>query len=206
MKYTLAILAACTLLLAALGLYLLAATGQHKILPPLAAASTPPVTFTQPFTLTSHNGAVINEKTMLGKPSLYFFGFTHCPDICPTTLGALTNWLNQIGDDSQKFNVLFVSVDPERDTPESLKAYTSSFHPQITGATGTPQQLETMAKNFMVYYAKVPVKEGENPKNYMMSHSSMILLADKNGTFQGTLDAHDPDAEALTKLRELLKN
>ena len=197
-----------TLLLAALGLYLMIRqdSPQGLSIVKIDATQTSQTIFNRPFTLTGQDGQPVTEKTMLGKPSLYFFGFTHCPDICPTTLGAITGWLNQLGPDAKNLNVLFVSVDPARDTPASLKTYTHGFHPQITGATGTDAQLQAMAKQFMVYYAKVPVKPGENPDNYMVSHSSMIIMADKSGTFMGTLDAHDQDTEALTKLRSLINN
>ena len=204
MKIIFVLLAVLTTLLIALTVYLFTATPQ-SFTPALPASSGTQTTFTQPFTLTGHNGETVTEKTYLGKPTLWFFGFTHCPDVCPTTLGALTNWLNDLGPDARKLNVVFVSVDPARDTPAKLKEYITAFHPQVTAATGTEEQLRSMTKQFMVYYAKVPVKEGENPANYMMSHSSGILMADAQGTFKGMLDAHDPDAEAVTKLKALLR-
>lgn len=172
--------------------------------PATPPASTAAISFNKPFTLTNHNGQTVTQATYLGKPTLYFFGFTHCPDICPSTLGAITSWLNDLGADAGKFNILFVSVDPERDTPETLKAYLTMFHPAITAATGTPAQIEDITRTFMVYYAKVPVKPGEDPKDYMINHSSMILLADAEGNFKGSLDAHDPDIKALGKLRALI--
>lgn len=197
MKYILYLLAALTAILIGLAAYLYVVTSRPQ--------TAPQTSFTQPFNLTNQNGEIVTQATFLGKPTLYFFGFTHCPDICPTTLGALTSWLNTLGPDAAKLNILFVSIDPERDTPATLKEYITMFHPQISAATGTPGELKAMAKQFMVYYAKVPAKAGENPANYMMSHSSGILMADKNGTFKGMLDAHDPDAEALAKLRELIQ-
>ncbi|RYG57927.1 MAG: SCO family protein [Alphaproteobacteria bacterium] len=204
MKIIFTILAVLTGILVALAAYLFTAT-PRSFSPSLPASSGTQTRFTQPFTLVNHNGDTVTEQTYLGKPTLWFFGFTHCPDVCPTTLGALTGWLNQLGDDAQKFNVVFVSVDPERDTPASLKDYIAMFHPQVTAATGTEEQLQGMTKQFMVYYAKVPVKEGQNPADYLVSHSSGILMADATGTFKGMLDAHDPDAEALEKLRSLIK-
>lgn len=204
LKPIFAILAVVTALFAALAAYLFVVTpapqgGSY------AAASGHQTQFTKPFTLTDMNGAPVTEKTYLGKPTLWFFGFTHCPDICPTTLGALTNWLNQLGPDAAKLNVVFVSIDPARDTPANLKQYVTSFHPHITAATGTEEQLQSMTKQFMVYYAKVPVKPGEDPNNYMMSHSSGILMADKDGIFKGMLDAHDADTDALAKLKSLIQ-
>jgi protein SCO1/2 len=191
-----------TLAAVALSIYLMANSMVNSLRN--GPSNTSQTSFTQPFTLLGSNGEVITEKTFLGKPTLYFFGFTHCPDICPTTLGAVTNWLNELGPDAKKLNVLFVSIDPARDTPAILNTYISGFHPVIRAATGTDTQLQAATKQFMVYYARVPTKPGENPDDYMMSHSSGILMADKSGTFKGMLDAHDPDPEALAKLRTLL--
>lgn len=164
-------------------------------------AEHPATTFTQPFGMTDQNGRAVTEKTFLGKPTLYFFGFTHCPDICPTTLGNISVWLNQLGPvNAAKLNVVFISVDPERDTPAALKTYLQAFSPQIVGLSGTPQQLAKMAKEFMVYYAKVPEANGD----YTMNHSAMIIMADAQGTFQGTISHEDSEAAALAKLHRLL--
>ena len=169
-----------------------------------AQESQPPVTFTAPFSLTDMQGNAVNETTFLGKPTLYFFGFTQCPDVCPTTLNTLAGWLNEIGpEQAARLNVVFVSVDPARDTPEVLRGYVTAFHPQIMGVTGSEEQLRQAAKVFMVYYAKVPLAEGS--EDYTMSHSSMILMADAQGQFAGTLDAHDAPEDALAQLRALLK-
>lgn len=204
MKIIFTALAVLTGILIALAAYLFTAT-PRSFTPSLPASSGSQTSFTKPFTLVNQNGETVTEQTYLGKPTLWFFGFTHCPDVCPTTLGSLTNWLNQLGDDAKKLNVVFVSVDPDRDSPANLKSYITAFHPQVSAATGTEEQLQAMTKQFMVYYAKVPVKQGEDPANYMVSHSSGILMADASGTFKGMLDAHDPDTEALEKLRNLIK-
>jgi protein SCO1 len=202
LKLIFAALAVITAIFAALTAYLFIftpapGTGSYN-----TGATT--VQFTKPFTLTDMNGNTVTETTYLGKPTLWFFGFTHCPDICPTTLGTLAGWLEQLGPDAAKLNVVFVSIDPARDTPENLKQYVTSFHPGITAATGTEDQLRTMTGNFMVYYAKVAPKPGEDADNYMMNHSTGILMADANGTFKGMLDAHDPDDIALCDLRKLI--
>ena len=118
-------------------------------------------------------------------------------------LNTLAGWLNEIGpEQAAKLNVVFVSVDPARDTPEVLREYVTAFHPQSVGVTGTEEELRQAAKVFMVYYAKVPLAKGS--ADYTMSHSSMILMADAQGHFAGTLDAHDPADAALAKLRGLL--
>lgn len=200
LKYVFAALAVVTALLAGMAFYL----SRHPVPAALPVASSgPEIRFTQPFTLTDMHGKPVNERTFLDKPTLYFFGFTHCPDVCPTTLGALAGWLTELGDaDAAKLNVVFVSVDPTRDTPETLREYVTAFHPQMIGVTGTEDELKAVAKQFMVYYAKVP--NGSNAADYTMNHSSMILMTDANGTFKGTLDAHDPQAEAVAKLKHLL--
>lgn len=195
-----------TAALAVIGFYLMWSNDhQGATVPYIPASQASETKFTAPFTLTNQNGKTVTQATFLGKPTLYFFGFTHCPDICPTTLGTLTTWLNTLGTDASKLNIVFISIDPERDTPASLKQYLSGFHPQITGATGTPDQLKAMAKEFMVYYAKVPQPTPQNPNDYTMSHSSMILMADKTGTFMGSLDAHTSDADAVSQLKTLIK-
>lgn len=164
-------------------------------------AQPPATTFTQPFTMTDQNGRQVTEKTFLGKPTLYFFGFTHCPDICPTTLGNISVWLHELGPETAaKLNVVFITVDPARDTPAVLKNYLQAFSPQIIALTGTPQQLEKLAKEFMVYYAKVPEANG----GYTMNHSAMMLMADASGTFRGTISHEDDAATALAKLRKLI--
>ncbi|TKW60317.1 MAG: SCO family protein [Blastochloris viridis] len=200
LKYVFTALAVVTALLAGLAFYL-----SRQPLPPVLpqASHSADIHFTQPFTLTNMHSQTVTEKTFLGKPTLYFFGFTHCPDVCPTTLGAMAGWLKQLGDaQAAKLNVVFVSVDPSRDTPETLREYVTAFHPHIIGVTGTDEELKAVAKQFMVYYAKVP--NSSDPNDYTMNHSSMILLADRNGTFVGTLDAHDPQAKAITTLKNLL--
>ena len=193
LKYMFLTLAVATALLGGIGFYL----ARQPALPQGAEVS-----FTRPFSLTDMHGKAVNEITYLGKPTLYFFGFTQCPDICPTTLGALAGWLTQLGTaDAAKLNVVFVSVDPARDTPEVLREYVTAFHPQIVGVTGSEEQLQAAAKLFMVYYAKVPQEGGD----YTMSHSSMILMADAQGRFVGTLDAHDPADDAVGKLKQLIR-
>jgi protein SCO1 len=199
LKYVFLALAVVTALLAGVAFYL-----SRQALPPAGSvvSTGADISFTQPFQLTDMYGKAVNETTFLGKPTLYFFGFTHCPDICPTTLGALAGWLKELGDaEAAKLNVVFVSVDPARDTPETLREYVTAFHPQLVGVTGTEDQLKAVARQFMVYYAKVP-QEGAD---YTMNHSSMILMADVKGTFKGTLDAHDPQADAVAKLKDFVR-
>jgi len=152
-----------------------------------------------PFTLTTDEGKRLSSDTLKGKPFAIFFGFTYCPDICPTTLMELTTTIEAMGEDAGRMRFLFVTVDPERDTPDQLDTYLSSFDPRITGLTGTKQEIAQIAKAYRVYYEKVPT-DGD----YTMNHSSLIYLMDDKGEFVDVL-AHgtDPD-QRLTKLKQLV--
>ena len=134
-----------------------------------------------PFTLTDHNGREVTEKTFLGKYMLVFFGFTFCPDVCPTELQVITAALDQMGPEADAIQPVFITVDPERDTPEVLKAYVGNFGPRLLGLTGTPEQVAAAAKAFRVYYAKV--KNSGSAADYMMDHSTIIYLMGPDGRF-----------------------
>src|SRR5262245_60859833 len=114
-----------------------------------------------PFTLTDHNGRQVTEATFKGKPTLIYFGFTYCPDVCPTSLLLMQTAVEQLGKDAdQKVNMLLITVDPERDTPAVLKDYVGNFGPTILGLTGTPEQITGAARAYRVYYRKVEGKDG----------------------------------------------
>lgn len=153
-----------------------------------------------PFTMTSHLGQLVTEKDYLGQPMAMFFGFTNCPDICPTTLLRMTELMTKLGPDADKLQVVLVSVDPERDTPEVLKSYLEQFDPRFSAMTGTPEQLAAFAKGYRFVYKKVPLQDG----NYTMDHSAGVYLYDAMGGFVGTLDPHEKDVVALGKLTRLL--
>lgn len=186
-------LALVTLLLAGL----LGYAWKHATMAPQA---TPPITFNQPFSFAGSNGATVTNATLAGKPTLYFYGFTHCPDVCPTTLATLTALLNRLGPDAAKLNVLFITVDPARDTPQVMAEYLKSFHPSILGLSGTPEQLAALTREMMVYYAKVPLPGG----GYTMDHSAMVIMADGKGVFRGTISHEDSEDAAFTKLKKLI--
>src|SRR5258708_28369236 len=114
-----------------------------------------------PFRLTDQNGKAITDQDLKGKPFLVFFGFTHCPDVCPTALFDMSEVLTRLGPDADKVNALFITVDPERDTPAALKDYLSSFDPQPIGAGADTDALAAVAKGYRVYYKKVRVKDGD---------------------------------------------
>lgn len=156
-----------------------------------------------PFSLINQKGEAISDKTFLGKPTAIFFGFTHCPEICPTSLSDLTRWLAALGPDGDRLNVVFVTVDPERDTAAVLSDYLKAFDPRITGATGTSQQIAAILTGYRVYARKVPI-EGTN--DYTMDHSAAIYLMDRQGRFVVPLKYQEDDKTALEKLRRVLSS
>lgn len=153
-----------------------------------------------PFQLVDQNGAKVTDKDLLGKPSLVFFGFTFCPEVCPTTLLHMTKWLKELGPDADKLNVVYVTVDPQRDTSKQLKQYLTSFDPRIRGLTGSPGQIATITKNYHVYSKRVPLENGD----YTMDHSTMIYMMDPAGQFIAPIGYGEPDANVLPMLRDLL--
>lgn len=155
-----------------------------------------------PFALTDQDGRRITDRDFAGKVRLLFFGFASCPDICPTALTEITSLLEELGPRAAEVRSLFVTVDPERDTPEVLKAYMQSFHPGITALTGTPEDIAAVAKSFGVSYRKVPREGGSG--GYTMDHGASILLLDRAGRFRMTLDLHEDAAARRAKLVRFL--
>ncbi|QTL02831.1 SCO family protein [Aquabacter sp. L1I39] len=153
-----------------------------------------------PFRLVDQTGATVTEADLKGKLTLIFFGFTHCPDICPTSLFEMSEILNALGPDASKVQAMFVTVDPERDTPEVMKAYLSSFNPQVRGLSGTPEQIDAIKRAYRVYSKKVPLDGGD----YTMDHTAVIYLMDKSGSFLAPFNAKRPPAEAAADLRRNL--
>lgn len=153
-----------------------------------------------PFTMVDQNGKTVTEASFKGEPFLVFFGFTNCPDICPTTLYEMSEVLKRLGPDANKTAALFVSVDPERDTPEKLKQYVSSFHPRIFALTGSEAQVEAIKKEYRVFAKKVPLKDGD----YTMDHTAVVYLMDKNGRFIAPFNLQRTADEAAADLRKRL--
>ncbi|ODT64907.1 MAG: hypothetical protein ABS75_33730 [Pelagibacterium sp. SCN 63-23] len=156
--------------------------------------------YAKPFSLVDHNGAAVTEASYLGKPSAWFYGFTHCPDVCPTALAEMSAVLEALGPDSDKLQVVFVSVDPERDTPEVMRDYVDYFDPRIIGLTGELEQVTTMAKDRYIFFKKVPMEGGE----YLMEHQASIQLVTSNGQFFGTLASEEGFDMRLRKVRRLI--
>jgi protein SCO1 len=152
-----------------------------------------------PFSLTSHKGARIDSAQLKGRPFAVFFGFTYCPDVCPTTLLDLTNLIKDLGADADKMGYYFVTVDPERDTQAQLTSYLSSFDPRIIGLVGAADELATVAKAYRAIYKRVPTKDG-----YTMDHTATTYLMDRDGRFAGTIDYQESQATALAKLKRLV--
>lgn len=153
------------------------------------------------FRLTSHEGKSFTEGDLKGKPFVVFFGFTHCPEVCPTTLYDLTQDLEALGQAADKLRVVFITVDPVRDKPELLKTYLSSFDPRIVGLTGTEEEIATVAKAYKIYYRKVPTES-----DYTMDHSATLFLMDRNGEFYGTSNFQEKEDVRRSKLRQLIRN
>lgn len=151
-----------------------------------------------PFQLTAQDGSAFTDQKLRGKPSLVFFGYTHCPDVCPTTLWQMSELMRSLGPDPG-VNAVFITVDPERDTPKVLAEYLSSFDSHIVGLTGTPEQIAGVLKSFRVYAKKSPGRDGD----YAMDHSSVVYLLDKKGQFVGAFNLDRPPAEAAAQLRKM---
>lgn len=155
----------------------------------------------QPFVLVDQNNAPITEAAMAGKPFVLFFGFTHCPEVCPTTLYELAGWFETLGDEAKDVGGFFVSVDPERDTPDVLKDYLASF-PRITGITGKAAEIEKLTSAWKIYAKKVPLDGG----GYTMDHTASIFLVKPDGSLMGTIGYGESPDTALAKLKRLAKS
>lgn len=154
-----------------------------------------------PFELVNGNGETVTDKTFAGKPTVMFFGFTYCPDVCPTTLSELQGWIEALGDDAGDLNYAFVSVDPERDSPEVMRDYVGAFDKRITPLTGSREQINSVIKAYRVYAKKVPLDDGD----YTMDHSASIFLMNADNRFVGTIAYGEAEETALQKLKKLIE-
>jgi len=153
-----------------------------------------------PFKLVDQNSQPITEQDLIGHPYLVFFGFTHCPDVCPTTLFEVSEILRKLGPDAKNVRALFITVDPERDTPAVLKDYMSSFDPRVIGATGDSAAIMSVEKTFRVYAKKIPLDGG----GYTMDHTAIVYLMDKAGRFVAPFNMKRRPEEAATDLKRYL--
>ena len=151
------------------------------------------------FALVDQKGAPITEAAFRGQPSAIFFGFTHCPEVCPTTLFELDGWLKKLGDEGKNLRAYFVTVDPERDTAAIMDTYLSNVSDRITGITGEPDKVQAMAKAYGIYWRKVDLEGGD----YTMDHTASVILLDGDGAFAGTIAYEENPDAALAKLKRL---
>jgi protein SCO1 len=153
-----------------------------------------------PFQLTDQHGKAVTDKNLKGKPTLIFFGYTHCPDVCPTSLFEISEVLRAMGKDADKVNAVFISVDPERDTPATMKEYLSSFDPHLEGLSGDPAETAKVITSYRVYAKKVPTKDGD----YTMDHTALIYLMDRDGRFVSPFNLKRTPEEAAADLKRYL--
>lgn len=153
-----------------------------------------------PFVLASSKGGVVDSQTLVGKPYALFFGFTHCPEVCPTTLYEMSSSLERLGKQADGFRVFFVTVDPERDTVADLRDYLSNFDSRMEGLVPTVEQLPALASAYRIYYAKIPTSDG----SYTMDHSALVYLFDKDGHYAGMIPYGTASATRDKKLRSVL--
>ena len=154
------------------------------------------------FTLTAPDGATVSDATYRGKWLLVFFGYTFCPNVCPSALLEIAEALQRLGPDARELQPLFISVDPDRDTPDVLAAYTRSFDSRILGLTGSATQIGNVAKEYGAYYVRH--QTGPGPDDYTMDHSTYLYLMDPNGQFVRGFDADTPGAVIADKVRETM--
>ena len=166
---------------------------------PPAAQQQLPLTLGGPFVLTDQDGRRFDSRALAGTPHVLFFGFTHCPDVCPNTLARLARLRGQLGKGDEAFKILLVSVDPERDTPAELKKYVTMFDTPVTALTGTAEEVAAVTRLFGIYARKAPGTNG----NYSVDHTSTVLLFDGDGRFGGTIALEEGDDPALQKLRNI---
>ena len=186
-------------ILALLAALLIAGTAYYVVKPTGLATSTGTALIGGPFTLTDQDGRKVTDKDFLGKYMLVFFGYTYCPDLCPTELQVMSAALDSLGAKADAIQPIFISFDPERDRPEVLKQYVSNFHPRLVGLTGTPEEVAAAAKAYRVYYSKVP--NSTAPDTYLMDHSTITYLMDPQGKFLKHF-SYSTDSTALAKALE----
>lgn len=155
------------------------------------------------FTLVDGNGKTVTAKDFSGRYLLVYFGFTHCPDICPTSLLLMRNALEKIGSKASKIQPLFITVDPERDTPKAIRDYTANFSSSIVGLTGTPEQIKYAADSFKVYYSKMD--DTRSAMGYVVDHSGFIYLMGPNGKYLAHFPFNAPEQQLIEGLKRYVR-
>ncbi|RTL63795.1 MAG: SCO family protein [Hyphomicrobiales bacterium] len=201
-RLNLAILLVCGLLVGALAAVAVIPDVRNRVFPEGSTRAVGQALVGGPFTLTDHTGRKVTDQDYRGKFMLVFFGFTYCPDVCPTALQTMAAALEMLGPKAERLVPLFITVDPERDTPEQLAQYVSSFSPKLVGLTGTRPEIDTVLKEYRVYAQKV-----EDPKStagYTMNHSSIVYIMGPDGAYR-THFTHATGAETMAeRLAKLL--
>tara|TARA_B100001167_G_C16769213_1_gene306098 strand:- start:435 stop:1073 length:639 start_codon:yes stop_codon:yes gene_type:complete len=152
------------------------------------------------FSLTAPDGSTVTDQTLKGQPFAIFFGFTRCPDVCPTTLSRLAQLRKRMGEDGEKFQIVFVSVDPGYDSPEDIGRYVDLFGTPIIGLTGSDDAIAEVADAYHAFYEKVPVEGGD----YTIDHTAAVYLMGADGKLQSIIDYHESPAASLAKLEGLI--
>ena len=159
------------------------------------------VQFGAPFKLAAaREGGVLDSKDLVGKPYGLFFGYTHCPEVCPTTISDMSAALAELGDKAKDFRLFFITIDPERDTAAAMNDYLSNFDKRIEALIPTPEELPKLAKDFHVFYEKIPAEDG----NYTMNHTALVFLFNSKGGFASTIAYDENKTNRLAKLQKLL--
>ena len=154
-----------------------------------------------PFNLIDHDGNPITEAAFKGKPTLVYFGFTRCPEVCPTTFYEMAGWFDTLGEKGKDLQAFFITVDPERDTPEIMKGFAEAFTDRATGITGDPEKVRDLLAAWHVYYKKIP--DGDD--DYTMDHTASVFLLDRDGNFKGTIAYGEATETAIAKLERLIE-
>lgn len=186
--------------LAAVAAAFLYSRSQHAA--PEVQPGLPGFTIGAPFTLTGTDGRPFSSESLKGQPYVVFFGFTHCPDVCPNTLGRLANLRRQLNQGDEPFRIVFISVDPQRDTPQVVRDYVGLFGTPIIGLTGSEAEVAQVAKAHAIYQRRI--EDAEAPDGYTIDHGASVLLFGRDGQFVATIDSKEGDEPALAKLRRIL--
>ncbi|CAN2534111.1 hypothetical+protein [Methylocapsa aurea] len=185
--------------IAAAAVIVLSSAAAPRLEPPHSSET--PRAFRPSFRLTATNGDIIDEKSMLGRPYALFFGFTRCPEVCPSTLLDVARASNEADASGSAFDILFVTLDPERDTAETLAEFVSSFGRRITALRGAPEEIDRAAQAFRVYRRKVPLEGGD----YTIDHTTLVYLVDREGVMSGVASFADHGAEAAKALKDFIR-
>jgi protein SCO1 len=153
-----------------------------------------------PFALVDDTGAQVTDAALKGRPTVMYFGYTFCPEVCPTTLTELAQWIRTLGPDADKLNYVFVTVDPERDTPKVMHDYVSSFDRRIRGFTGTSDQIAKVTSQYRIYYKRIPTSDG----GYAIDHTAILYLMDQQVRYVGFIGYQEKTDAAIAKLRKLI--